>query len=147
MINFENKVGFENNLFPTIFFYWKWTRIVPSHMVFIQKQPLHQSSQSRKGAKNGPVITEINATKPVTDAVHLYSVGGVFKVTLRSLVSLSLLTIRIPYVYDVSADESIKLEDRALGERGMLITEASAVKLSLSEEAQTVVHLMAPDTH
>lgn len=115
MINFENKVGFENNLFPTIFFYWKWTRIVPSHMVFIERQPLHQSSQSRRGAKPALWSLKLTPQSLVTDAVHFYSVGGVFKVTLQSLVILNLLTIRIPYLYDVSADEKHQIRRQSPG--------------------------------
>lgn len=42
---------------------------------------------------------------------------------------------------------SSKLEGRDLEERGILITEVSAGKLSSTEEVGTGLHLMAPDSN
>lgn len=42
-------------------------------------------------------------------------VGGAFKVTFRSPVVLNLLTIQIPYLYDVSADEKQQIRRQSPG--------------------------------
>lgn len=61
-------------------------------------------------------------------------VGGAFKVTFQSLVVLSLLTILIPYLYDVSADEKQQIRRQSLEERSILITEVSAWEAESSSE-------------
>ena len=62
-----------------------------------------------------PVITKTDTTKPVYGALHFHSGGGVFKVTLQSLVILNLLIIRIPHLYDVSADEKQQIRRQSPG--------------------------------
>lgn len=73
--------------------------------------------------------------------------GGVFKVTLQSLVILNLLTILIPYFYDVSADEKLQIRRQSPGRERRADNRPSAGKLSASEEAHTGVHLMALDSN
>lgn len=85
-----------------------------SQLVFRQRQPLHQDSQSRRVAQMA--CDQGTASRsPATELWHCHSVGGVLKVTLQSLAILSLLTILIPYLYDVSADERQQIKRQRPG--------------------------------
>lgn len=76
--------------------------MVWSHLLFIQRWPFHQCNQSRRGA---PDAGNKCSKAWLLTWMYFHSMGGVFKVTLQSLVILSLLTILIPYLWDGSADE------------------------------------------
>lgn len=71
----------------------------------VQSQPLHQGNRPTRGARM--VCGHWNKCHKAQLLMpgSFYSVGGVLKVSLQSLVILNLFTILIPYLYDVSGDE------------------------------------------
>lgn len=101
-----------------------------------------EEQKSLRSLKQMPRRKEKMPWGPATDAV-----GGVFKVTLQSLVILNLLTILIPYFYDVSADEKLKIRRQSPGRERRADNRPSAGKLSASEEAHTGVPMMALDSN
>ena len=62
------------------------------------------TAASAREEQKQPAITTTDSRKPVYRAVHSLR-GGVFQVTLQSPVTLNLLIIQIPHLYDVAADE------------------------------------------
>lgn len=82
---------------------------------FIQRQPLHQYNQSRRGAKMACDHWNKCHNAWLLTLCPFYFVGGVFKVTLQSLVPPKLLTILTPYLYDASADERQQIRRQSPG--------------------------------
>lgn len=75
-------------------------------------------------------------------------VGGAFKVTFQSLVVLSLLTILIPYLYDVSADEKQQIRRQSPGREKHTDNRSECLgSWELKWGTQTLLHLMAPHSN
>lgn len=73
--------------------------------------------------------------------------GGVFKVTLQSLVILSLLTILIPYLYGVSADEKQQIRRQGPGRERHADNRSERWQAELHRGNGTGLHLIAPDNN
>lgn len=82
---------------------------------FIERQPLHQSTWSRRGAKTASDLWHRRPEAWLLTLHRFYSGGGSFKFTLWSLVILNLLAILIPSLYDVSADEKQQIRRQRPG--------------------------------
>ena len=85
--------------------------VLPGVYTEVASSP-QQSVQGK--SKNGLWSLKLTPRRPVYGAVHFHP-GGVFKVTLQSLVILNLLIIRIPHLYDVSADEKQQIRRQSPG--------------------------------
>lgn len=76
-----------------------------------------------------------------------HSVGGVFKVTPQSLVILSLLTILMPYLYGVSADEKQQIRRQGPGRERHTDNRSQCWQSELHWGSGNRTALMAPDSN